>query len=175
MNNKKIISHNLKRKHHLCKGFGMIRDKILVGAAIGLLSDALKLIVNYISYLLGFTNVVFWQITATRFLTKGDLFVPLAYVVGAVADIVVASALGVVFFLLVDRYGNRKYLWLKGIGFSMIVWVVLFGTLLGQSVERKLPQDVLGIMVTIVAHFVFGLGLAFFTWLYYALRAEEKV
>ncbi|NLO88737.1 MAG: hypothetical protein GX088_00135 [Clostridia bacterium] len=153
----------------------MIRDKILVGAAIGLLSDALKLIVNYISYLLGFTNVVFWQIVATRFLTIGDLFTPLAYIVGAVADIVVASTLGVIFFLLVERYGSRKYLWLKGIGFSMLVWVGLFGTLLGQSVQRKLPQNASGIMVTIVAHFVFGLGLAFFTRLYYALRAGEKV
>ncbi|KUK11176.1 MAG: hypothetical protein XD50_0621 [Clostridia bacterium 41_269] len=74
-----------------------------------------------------------------------------------------ASTLGVVFFLLVDRYLNRKYLWLKGICFSMIVWVGFFGTLLGQSVEEKLLQDISGVMVTIAAHLAFGLGLAFFT------------
>ncbi len=48
-------------------------------------------------------------------------------------------------------------------GFGLVVWVSLFGTLLGPTVEEKLPQDPNGVVVTLIAHIVFGLALAFFT------------
>ena len=137
----------------------MSRDIIMIGAIIGLLADAVKLLVNFILYLMNYTNVVFWQITATHFLEKKDLFNPAAYVIGGVADITVTAALGVL-FVAVIYFTGKRYLWIKGIGFGLFVWVSLFGTFLGQSVQAKLPQEPSGIMVTIVAHFVFGLGLA---------------
>jgi len=56
----------------------------------------------------------------------------------------------------------------------MFVWVALFSTLLGQSVQAKLPQSASGILVTLSAHFVFGLGLAFFTSLLYNFASEKK-
>ncbi len=144
----------------------MFRDIVIIGAIIGLLADAVKLLVNYIFYLLGYTNVVFWQITASRFLERKDLFSPGAYIIGGVADITVTAALGVL-FVVVIYFTGKRYLWIKGIGFGLFIWVGLFGTLLGQAVQAKLPQEPSGIMVTIVAHFVFGLGLAGFTQLLY--------
>lgn len=144
----------------------MLKDKIMVGVIVGLLADAVKLIVNYILYLLDLTQVVFWQIVATLIVEKSDLHVPLTYLIGAIADFTVTAGLGVVFIYLIKYIGN-KYLWIKGIGFGMFVWVSLFGTLLGQSVHEKLPQTPSGILVTIIAHFFFGLSLAIFTKLLY--------
>jgi len=144
----------------------MFRDRIIAGAAIGILADLVKLAFNYLAFSFGFTNVVFWQIAATRFLQKGDLFGPMALLVGGVADLTTTAILGVVFLYIIDYFGT-EYLWLKGAGFGMAVWVGLFGTVLGQSVQGKIPQEPSGIIVTIVAHLIFGLSLAFFTRLHY--------
>lgn len=140
----------------------MFKDKILIGALIGILADAMKLITNYILYSLGFTKVVFWQIVATRFLQKEYLNHKLAYLIGGIADLTVTSLLGVVFVYVIYLFGSKN-LWAKGVGFGLVVWVTLFGTLLGQTVEAKLPQEPKGVVVTIIAHLAFGLGLAIFT------------
>ncbi len=65
----------------------MIKDNILIGAKIGLLADVVKLITNYILFSFGYTKVVFWQIVATRFLQKENLYTQSAYIIGGVADI----------------------------------------------------------------------------------------
>ncbi len=140
----------------------MFKDKIIIGAIIGLLADAVKIITNYIFFTFGFTKVVFWQIVATRFLEKEYLQHKSAYLIGAVADMTVTSLLGVLFVYVIYFFGSKN-LWIKGVGFGLVVWVSLFGILLGQTVETKLPQDPTGVLVTIVAHTVFGLALAFFT------------
>lgn len=140
----------------------MLKDKVMVGVIVGVLADAVKLIVNYLLYKLGYATVVFWQIIATRFLEKEFLSTPSAYIIGAIADITVTAALGVVFIYSIYFIG-REYLIIKGIGFGLIIWVGLFGTLLGQSVHDKIPQTPSGIFVTIAAHFLFGLSLAIFT------------
>ncbi|WP_366923037.1 hypothetical protein MFMK1_003525 [Metallumcola ferriviriculae] len=145
----------------------MFHDKFITGVLIGVLADAVKLIFNYIAFSMGFTNVVFWQITAARFLGKADLFKPSAYLIGGIADLTVTAALGVVFLFTIYYLIGTDYLWVKSIGFGMAVWVGLFGTLLGESVQGKLPQSPSGIMVTIGAHLFFGLGLGFFTMLFY--------
>ncbi|MGI6555138.1 MAG: hypothetical protein ACOX2P_07235 [Bacillota bacterium] len=90
------------------------------------------------------------------------------------ADLTVTAALGIVFLLLIEFTGT-DYLWIKGAGFGLAVWVVLFGTLLGQSVQAKLPQSSSGILVTLVAHIIFGIGLAFFTRLYYNILEYDNM
>lgn len=140
----------------------IIKDKVIHGVMVGLLADTVKLFVNYILYLFKLTPVVFWQITATRFLDKEDIYKPIAYFIGAVADITVSASLGILFVYIIYTVGG-KYLFLKGIGFGLLVWVTIFGTLLGESVKGKITQEPSGIIVTIIAHFFFGLSLAFFT------------
>ncbi|HHX94287.1 MAG TPA: hypothetical protein GX691_00475 [Clostridia bacterium] len=152
----------------------LLKDRVVTGALIGILADIVKLAVNYLAFLLNYTQVVFWQLAATRFLDRGDLFSPVAFVVGGVADLTVTAALGIVFLLLIE-YTGTDYLWIKGAGFGLAVWVVLFGTLLGQSVQAKLPQSSSGILVTLVAHIIFGIGLAFFTRLYYNILEYDNM
>ncbi len=138
-------------------------DKLFIaGIAVGIFADAVKLIANYTMYQLGLTKVVFWQIVATRFLEQEHLNQPVALLIGAVADITVSSVLGVIFLGFIYYFG-KKFLYLKGIAYGLLVWVSLFGTLLGQSVQSKLPQEPSGILVTIIAHLLFGLGMSFFS------------
>lgn len=149
----------------------MLRDRVIIGSLIGILADIVKLTFNYLAFLLNYTNVVFWQLTATRFLENGDLFSPIALLIGGVADLTITAILGVIFLFFID-YTGADYLWIKGIGFGMAVWVGLFGTLLGQSVQGKINQEPSSILVTMVAHFIFGLSLAFFTRLFYQSRLK---
>lgn len=148
----------------------MLKDKIITGTLIGILADGFKLISNYIMYLMGLTDIVFWQIAASRFLSKEDLLKPAALFIGAIADITVTSFLGVVFILIIYFF-SKDYIWIKGIGFAMFVWVSLFGTLLSLELQNKIPQKISGIIVTIIAHFIYGLGFALFTSILYN---EEK-
>lgn len=143
----------------------MFRDKILLGILIGFLSDAVKLTFNYTAFKLGFTQVVFWQLIAGLLLEKGDIQKPVALVIGGIADITVTMFLGVIFIYIIYFVG-KDYLLIKGIGFGMIFWVSGFGILLVQLIGGKIPQDPSGVLVTIVAHFLFGVSLAFFTWLF---------
>ncbi len=142
----------------------MLRNKILLGALIGFLSDAVKLTFNYMSFKLGFTNVVYWQLIAALLIKKEDIQKPVALLIGGVADVTVTMFLGVIFIYTIYFIG-KEYLWIKGIGFGMIVWVSAFGVLLVQLIGDKIPQNPSGVLVTIVAHFIFGLSIAFFTWL----------
>jgi hypothetical protein len=151
-------------------GLKMIKDYILPGAIIGILGAIIKLTINFLGYLLNFTSVVFWQLVAARFLEKPYLYKPAAYIIGGIADITFSAILGVFFVYFIYLFGT-KYLLIKGIGFGLSVWVVIFGTLLGQSVQGKLPQTPSGILVTAVAHIGFGLALALLTK---GLKLEEQ-
>jgi hypothetical protein len=151
----------------------MPKDKVVIGVIIGLLADGLKLISNYIMFKLDFTKVVFWQITASNFLEKKDLFKPIAYFIGAVADITVTSFLGIIFVFFIT-YAGKNYLYIKSIGYGLFIWVALFGTLLTQEVQQKLPQSPSGIVVTIIAHLVYGFGFALFTSLLYEEQLLEN-
>ncbi|MGI6679247.1 MAG: hypothetical protein ACOX2Q_09390 [Dehalobacterium sp.] len=150
----------------------ILTDKIFAGVIIGVLADIVKLTFNYLGYLLGWSNVVFWQIVATRFLPKEDLFTPYAYLIGGIADLVMTASIAIVFLYALDFLGKEN-LWLKGPGLGLFLWVVVFGTLLGQSVENKLHQDSLGILVTLVAHLIYGVAIALFTELYYKILEKQ--
>ena len=95
-----------------------------------------------------------------------------AIVIGAVADLTVTGLLGVLFLYFI-QFTGFDFLFLKGIGFGMLVWVGLMGVVIGPSLEDKLPQTPSGIFVTIVAHFAFGVSLAVFTSFLYQSGEES--
>ena len=111
-------------------------------------------------YSLGWTSVIFWQIVAVRFIGEKDLSKPIALVIGGAADLVTSAALGVSFVLFILIF-SRKFLFIKGLGYGLLIWAILFGAFLGQSVETDVPP--LGIIVTLIAHSIYGLSLGLFT------------
>lgn len=136
-----------------------MKDKVVTGTVTGLLADSIKLSFNYVAFRLHFATVTFWQIAASRFLGKDSLYKPIAYLIGAVTDLTVTSIVGVLFIYFL-HYTGRDYIWLKGIGFGLTIWVLLLGTLLTQS-QVKLNLTPFDIVVTFIAHLIYGLSLAF--------------
>jgi hypothetical protein len=136
-----------------------MKDKVAIGVITGLLADAVKLIFNYLTFRFHFASLVFWQITASRFLEKSDLFKPIAYLIGGVIDLTVTAIIGALFIYFL-HFTGRDYIWLKGVGFGLVIWVLLLGTLLIQS-RTKLALTSSDTIVTLMAHFFYGLSLAF--------------
>ena len=85
----------------------------------------------------------------------------MAYLVGGIADLAVAGFLGVAFVCLLTLTGWR-FIYIKGCGFAILAWVFLFGTLLSQITQGTISLTPTAIIVTALAHFAFGLALAFF-------------
>lgn len=106
--------------------------------------------------------MVFWRIVAAEFVRDVDLAEPLSVVIGAIADLTVTSILGAAFLHFL-KWAGTSHLWLKGAGFGLAVWVALFGLLIGGKAVDVLALTPVNIMVTPIAHFLFGLALAFFT------------
>lgn len=136
-----------------------MKDKVAIGTISGLLADAFKLSFNYLGFRFHWSSVVFWQITASRFLGKNNLHQPMAYLIGAVTDLTVASIIGVLFIYFL-HFTSRSYIWLKGAGFGLTIWVLLLGTLLNQS-QPNLALNSSDILLTFFAHLIYGLSLAF--------------
>lgn len=135
-----------------------MKDKVTIGIISGLLADAAKLVFNYLAFRLGFASVVFWQIAASRFLEKSDLYQPIAYLVGAITDLTVTAIIGALFIYFL-HFTGRDYIWLKGAGFGLVIWVLVLGTLLSQS-RIKLALTSSDTVVTFIAHLIYGLTLA---------------
>jgi hypothetical protein len=96
------------------------------------LADAAKLSFNYLAFQWDLASVVFWQIAASRFLEGHVLTKPIAFFVGAITDLTVTSIVGVLFIYFL-HFTGRDWIWLKGAGFGLTIWVLLLGTLLTQS------------------------------------------
>jgi len=144
-----------------------MRDKVTIGIITGLLADAVKLSFNYLAFRLEFASVVFWQIAASRFLEKDELYKPIGYYVGAVTDITITSVMGILFIYFL-HFTGRVNTWLKGAGFGLAIWVILLGTLFVQS-KTKLALDSSDIVVTSIAHLIYGLSLALAAQKFYRL------
>jgi hypothetical protein len=140
----------------------VLKDKIVIGILVGLLADAVKLTFNFISFKLDFTPVVFWQLVAGAVLEMEDVFTPVGILIGGIADIIMTMLFGVIFIYIIYLTG-RENLWIKGIGFGMLVWVSFFVIVSGVLLRGKILPLPSGILVTIVAHFLYGLSLAVFT------------
>lgn len=127
---------------------------------IGILADLVKLAFNYLALRIGFAGAVFWRVVAAQFVRAADLGEPLALVIGAIADLTTTAVLGAAFLYLLAWTGE-EHLWLKGAGFGLGAWVALFGLLVGEKAVNGLGLTPANIMVTPIAHLVFGLTLAF--------------
>ena len=135
-----------------------MKDKVILGVITGLLANIVKLSFNYLAFRLDFASLTFWQIAASWNLGKEELVKPTALLVGAIIDLTVASIIGVVFIYFLYFVG-RDYILGKGIVYGLTIWVFLFGTLQYLN-QTKLPLNISDIIVTAIAHSIYGLVLA---------------
>ena len=140
----------------------MLKGKFILGMLIGLLADAVMPTFNYIAFKLNLTPIVFWQNIAALFFEKKDLFNAVSILAGGLFDLTVTMFLGIIFIYYINFVG-KEHLWIKGIIFGMMAMVILFGLILTQLVKDTIPPEPLVVLLTIFAHFIYGLSLVAFT------------
>jgi hypothetical protein len=102
---------NLKRK-----------DKFIWGAIFGMLDDVPKEIVDFTLYFLKFSKFFCWMIPGGITLEQKWMKSFHGIVIGGINDFIIAGALGVglTYFLTIME---KRYLFLKGIAYSLGVWL----------------------------------------------------
>ncbi|MCL6589391.1 MAG: hypothetical protein K6U80_05485 [Firmicutes bacterium] len=107
----------------------MIKDKILIGSMAGMIATLAKDLPNLFFYKLGLVNYLYSHLAASAHLAGKDIYTPVGYILGILADIITGGAIGVVAILFLARFGTDLW-WYKGIIIGNIIWLFGLGVIL---------------------------------------------
>ncbi len=103
----------------------LLDDKIIAGIILGLVSNLPKLVVDTILYKLKFSEFFCWHVTGGILVSKKWLPSINGIIIGAFSDFFFASLIGVALIYFLYYFGEKRYLLIKGIFFSIFVWFFL--------------------------------------------------
>lgn len=144
----------------------------MAGTFAGILGDLVKLAVNLVLYIIGVAGTTSLHIAAAALLPARVAQGPPFLMLGLVVEMLVAAGLGILGAYLVRATG-RDFLWLKGIVYGGIIWVIGYGLLAPLLAPRWLVLPNLATsMAMLAAHLAYGLTTLFIVGRY-ALRAAR--
>jgi hypothetical protein len=119
-------------------------DRFVAGGIAGLVASVTCDIVGVLYKSLGWTDRTFNDY-ATIILTyqvysKEGIF---GLILSIISHVAVCITIGVIFAYMI-KFTSSNYLYIKGLGFSLVIWLLLntFGTLLNLPLFRKMPLNV---------------------------------
>lgn len=122
----------------------MKKDRFVAGGIAGVVASITCDIVGILYKALGWTDRTFNDY-ATVILTyqvysREGL---LGLIISIISHVAVCMIIGVIFVYLI-RFTSSNYLYIKGLGYSLVIWLLLntFGTLLNLPLFRKMPLNV---------------------------------
>lgn len=137
-----------------------IRDRDTVGALAGIGAVLVRDGYSFAAKQIGLAKFYFWQNAGGFFMGKDQVKTALGSIVGGLADITMGAILGVVFVLFL-RLGRDRNIILKGCGFGLGAWLLLFGLLMHTLPETRnvVSKDALSVLSNFIGHTIFGLTL----------------
>jgi hypothetical protein len=142
-------------------GCFMKQDPIIFGGMAGVAGTIAKEAADFLSVAVGFSQETYWHVAASIFVLPKDTMKPGGWFLGAVADMVTGAFLGILLLYLI-KFSGKNYLYLKGLGFSWLIWLVLFGLVVNLHIVRISPTDIGTSLSAFIEHSVFGLTAAWF-------------
>jgi len=139
-----------------------VPDTVYAGTIAGTIGGLVKLALNLVLYVLGAAKTTSLHFAAAALLPKGTaLNKPSSLMVGLAVDWLVAVALGISVVYIV-RLTGRDFLWLKGVIYGGLIWVVGYGYLAALVVPAWLlrPDPATSVSV-LAAHLAYGLTALF--------------
>jgi len=135
------------------------RDVIVMASAAGMIASLAKDAPNMILYWLGAAKVLYWHLAASAIVRPRYVYTLLGVIVGALADLALGGALGILILLVLRRFGNDWW-WYKGMIAGIIIWLVGFslGIQLLAGIRPDYPAFALE---AAVEHQFFGLAAVF--------------
>ena len=105
---------------------GLLNDKIMAGVILGIISNIPKQIIDFILYKLNFSDFFCWHTTAGVLISKEWIYnTHHGLIIGFFMDFFFAGVIGVSLIYFLRYLGEGEYLFSKGVGFSIIIWVTL--------------------------------------------------
>jgi hypothetical protein len=106
-----------------------IKDKLILGNISGIFSFSMVNVIDYISIRLHLNQWHIWQLSASLFFPKKELTSIPAITIGGVTHLTLACMIGVIIFFTLYYTGRTFYI-IKGIGVTLLAWVMIYGGLL---------------------------------------------
>lgn len=122
----------------------MKKDRAVAGGIAGLVASVVCDIVGLIYKSLGWTDRTFNDyatiILTYQIFSDDGIF---GLILSMIAHSAVCVVFGVIFAYLI-MFTSSNYLYIKGLGYSLVIWVSLnsFGTILNLPLFRKIPLNV---------------------------------
>lgn len=101
----------------------VIKDRLIAGAISGMIGALAKTLLNYLFFLLGVTRHTYPSLIAMILLKSHGPFHIGALLIGFIIDSVIGGTVGILIIYLLEGVG-RRYLWMKGVIFGNLVWLV---------------------------------------------------
>ena len=138
----------------------MTKDRFVAGGIAGFVASVTCDLVGILYKSLGWTDRTFNDyatiILTNQVYSKEGV---LGLIISIISHAAVCMVLGVIFAYLI-KFTSSNYLYLKGLGYSLVIWLVLntFGTLLNLPLFRKMPLTVA--YATLSTAIIYGLMAA---------------
>ncbi|MFZ5641277.1 MAG: hypothetical protein ACOY4Q_11410 [Bacillota bacterium] len=139
----------------------LIRDSIALGAVTGVAATVPQLIVNYISFQLGFAKYYAFQLSGGIYLLKNLTDNLWGLILGGIVWEFTAAFLGIVTVYLL-RWTGRDYWWLKGVLVSnAIMFIIIYGFVFGLVGPKVVPRDIETNFSVLLENLIFGVTTAY--------------
>lgn len=139
----------------------MTKDTIILGTIAGLIGNIPKTIIDWTMHSLGLVRYTFAHIAAGYFVSIKYIDNPVSLATGFISDFIMAGFLGSL-FLIILRISGKDYPVTKGILFSAILYVILYGLGMALNLTRVTLATPLPNLLLLLPHLVFGATMGFF-------------
>ncbi|ACB84314.1 hypothetical protein [Natranaerobius thermophilus] len=134
----------------------VIRDTIIFGVLVGVISNIPKELLKFILTQLGVHEFTFSQLAAGLFVDVELLTDPIIIITGAITDLTVAGLLGVATVYLV-RCTDRTFPIWKSLFVGLLAFVFLYGGALRLEITSVDINNSLENFLSLLQHILFGI------------------
>ncbi|MGE5528562.1 MAG: hypothetical protein ACM3X6_05405 [Patescibacteria group bacterium] len=139
-----------------------IRDRTTLGALAGAGAILVRDAYSFLAKQIGFARFYVWGIAADLFLQGKAVQSAMGTVLGFLADLCTGALIGVVYAHFLRHAGGRNPV-LKGLGFGLAAWLLLFGIIFHNlsHTMATAPKDPASNLSAFAGHSIFGLVLGY--------------
>jgi hypothetical protein len=138
-----------------------VKDNVLRAALVGIIATLIKDISDVIYISIGYQGFPVIKMSAGVFLKPEYFSSTYLYIIGYTAHYMAGVILSFIFYKFLFNYAYENAI-LKGVFFSLAIWLLLCGAFIHFGLSYVQPQNEQGIMMLLVDHVVFGIALGLF-------------
>lgn len=133
-----------------------VKDKITLGIIAGILSNIFVSIIDILCYKLNISQFIHIHIVASAYFPVSDIHTIPALIVGTISDFIIAAFFGVM-IVYVLFFTGTDFLYVKGLFFVLVYWLMIYGLIRRLNIARIDPTDPGTNLVHLAIYILLGL------------------